>query len=897
MAEELITGSLQENLLTLIVFDDQSLPLLATTLEVGMFENDFYKAIVRESFEFFKEFKKAPGEHIADIFETHLTKKSSDKESAVYDRILKSLQRNKDNVNRDYVLSQLNKFIRQQSLKNGITLAHQLVKDGKLDEAELKMSEAINSQIKIFDAGIWLTDLKRSMKFLTAPVQPYPLGIPPLDAIGFGPAPGQLLVILAPANRGKSISLHSRIWLPETGYVSMGSLLQQHKSNMTYGVNHQTQLPELTKILKIFPSGMKPTCNIYLRSGRIVKGLADTHPVLTWNGYVPCKDLSIGDFTIGAATLPLSGTAPMPEIDEAYVIGVFLGDGALTNKVSGPTLCISKEKWPIYEKVVEVLNPNKSPRIRAKGPQALDCGFHLDTQHFLDMWNLGKHKSINKQVPEKIFSLGKEAVAACLAGMFDTDGSVYQSSEWTRIEFATSSYLLSEDILTMLNILGIYARRGNKITTLNGKSYQSWIIILNDEESSLLFSNHVGKYLHHPKKIERLTNRRKTQQVLNRGQFFKRLPYHASQLVVNNGIAWNQTLYDSINRKTRLSPADARQFGLKINNQELLNKASGQFVFDEIIKIDWNEPEECWDMETETQTQSFMCEHVFTHNSQFCVHIAKMCAMQRLKVLYISLEMSEEKIAQRFFQSLFSVTKRQSEIIYTRFEQDELSRLNGFRIESLTRPSLQDEGIETALAKKMQHFDGRFKVFIKRFPTNALSIRGLEAYLDSMERFHNYIPDVLILDYADLLAVDAANLRISTGYTYKELRRIAVERNFAVVSPSQSNRLGEDAKVLSLKYLAEDYSKAATADDIIAYCQSSLELRLGLARLFIAKARDEEREQTVLISQAYKMAQFCMDSTMISDRYWTLLDAHNNAGEEEQPPEMARAPIRRRNIR
>lgn len=486
MAEELITGSLQENLLTLVVFDDTALPLLATTLEVGMFENDFYRSIVRESFEFFKEFKKAPGEHIADLFETHLTKKASDKEAAVYDRILKSLYRNKDNVNRDYILSQLNKFIRQQSLKDGITTAHALVKDGKLDEAELKLSQAINSQVKIFDPGIWLTDLKRSMKFLTAPIQPYPLGIPPLDAIGFGPAPGQLLVILAPANRGKSF---------------------------------------------------------------------------------------------------------------------------------------------------------------------------------------------------------------------------------------------------------------------------------------------------------------------------------------------------------------------------------------------------------------------------LCLHIAKMCAMQRLKVLYISLEMSEEKISQRFFQSLFSITKRQSEVVYTRFEQDELSRLNGFRIESLTRPSLQDEGIEVALAKKMQHFDGRLKVYIKRFPTNALSIRGLEAYLDSMERFHNYVPDVLIVDYADLLAVDAANLRISTGYTYKELRRIAVERNIAVVSPSQSNRLGEDAKVLSLKYLAEDYSKAATADDIIAYCQSNVELRLGLARLFIAKARDEEREQTVLISQAYKMAQFCCDSIMISDRYWTLLDAHNNAGEEEQAPEMTRAPIRRRSIR
>lgn len=49
MTSEQITGSLQENLLTLIVFDTASLPLLTSTLEVGMFENQFYKDIVRES--------------------------------------------------------------------------------------------------------------------------------------------------------------------------------------------------------------------------------------------------------------------------------------------------------------------------------------------------------------------------------------------------------------------------------------------------------------------------------------------------------------------------------------------------------------------------------------------------------------------------------------------------------------------------------------------------------------------------------------------------------------------------------------------------------------------------------------------------------------------------------
>ena len=81
--------------------------------------------------------------------------------------------------------------------------------------------------------------------------------------------------------------------------------------------------------------------------------------------------------------------------------------------------------------------------------------------------------------------------------------------------------------------------------------------------------------------------------------------------------------------------------------------------------------------------------------------------------------------------------------------------------------------------------------------------------------------------------------------------------------------------------MAEDYSKAATADNIIAYCQTSEELKLNLARLFIAKARDEEREQSVLISQAYRVGQFCMGASHMSDAYWDRVEALAGTPEPE----------------
>lgn len=266
------------------------------------------------------------------------------------------------------------------------------------------------------------------------------------------------------------------------------------------------------------------------------------------------------------------------------------------------------------------------------------------------------------------------------------------------------------------------------------------------------------------------------------------------------------------------------------------------------------------------------------------VHFGKTASLMRKKVLHISLEMSEEKMAQRYAQAFFSYTKRKGEFVYTNFNLDEMGKLNGFKFETENRPSLEDDDARKDLENKFKLFNGRLKLYVKRFPTNNLTILGLENYLDVMERQYKYIPDLILVDYADLMKIDGNNLRIDTGIVYKELRRIAIERNTAIVTASQSNRLGEDSKIISLKHMAEDYSKAATADNIIAYCQTQAENRLGLARLFVAKARNEERELSVLISQCYKMGQFHINDVLLTDNYWNELETHSPEEQQESKP-------------
>ncbi len=157
---------------------------------------------------------------------------------------------------------------------------------------------------------------------------------------------------------------------------------------------------------------------------------------------------------------------------------------------------------------------------------------------------------------------------------------------------------------------------------------------------------------------------------------------------------------------------------------------------------------------------------------------------------------------------------------------------------------------------------------VKQFPTGSLTISGLQAYLDLLESTCDFVPDLLLVDYADLMYVDERDYRIGIGQLYKHLRGIAVERDFAIATASQANRGGVGAVHITERNVAEDFSKIATADTIITFNQTVEEKRLGLARLHVANSRDDGDNITVLITQNYTRGQFVIQSALMQPVYW-----------------------------
>lgn len=264
--------------------------------------------------------------------------------------------------------------------------------------------------------------------------------------------------------------------------------------------------------------------------------------------------------------------------------------------------------------------------------------------------------------------------------------------------------------------------------------------------------------------------------------------------------------------------------------------------------------------------------------SWFITHCAKQALLQRWSVVVVTLEMSEKRYAARMLQSFFSISRREAEVKVTRLVHGRNGELEDIIQDKIIRTTMKDEDIrEKLVTKTKREFNRRPPFRIKEFPTGQLTVAGLKAYLDGLQRFENFTPDLICIDYPMLMEIDSKNLRIELGKINSDLRGIASERNCAMVVVAQGNRESETATNVIGSMAAEDISLLATVDIMITYSQTAAEKALGLARLFVEKARNEESKMSVLITQAYAIGQFCLDSVRLARDYWDLMQTKGDS--------------------
>jgi replicative DNA helicase len=181
--------------------------------------------------------------------------------------------------------------------------------------------------------------------------------------------------------------------------------------------------------------------------------------------------------------------------------------------------------------------------------------------------------------------------------------------------------------------------------------------------------------------------------------------------------------------------------------------------------------------------------------SLFMCHVASSILLQGRNVLYITLEMAEEKIAERIDANLLNVPIQQ------------LSDL----------PKQMFETKVSNIVKKTQG-----TLIIKEYPTASAHSGHFKALLNELSLKKSFRPDIIFIDYLNICASSRYKTNMTVNsYSYiksiaEELRGLAVEFNVPIVSATQTTRSGYGSSDPELTDTSESFGLPATADLMFA---------------------------------------------------------------------------------
>tara|TARA_Y100001935_G_scaffold209738_1_gene179591 strand:- start:64 stop:1482 length:1419 start_codon:yes stop_codon:yes gene_type:complete len=181
--------------------------------------------------------------------------------------------------------------------------------------------------------------------------------------------------------------------------------------------------------------------------------------------------------------------------------------------------------------------------------------------------------------------------------------------------------------------------------------------------------------------------------------------------------------------------------------------------------------------------------------SLFMCHVASSCLMQGKSVLYITLEMAEERIAERIDANLMNIT-----------------------IDDLH--TLPKKMFENYLNKIQKKTNG--KLIIKEYPTASAHVGNFRSLIKELALKRSFRPDIIFVDYLNICASSRFRGNANVGsYFYikaiaEELRGLAVETNVPIVSATQTTRSGFVSSDIGLEDTSESFGLPATADLMFA---------------------------------------------------------------------------------
>ena len=251
--------------------------------------------------------------------------------------------------------------------------------------------------------------------------------------------------------------------------------------------------------------------------------------------------------------------------------------------------------------------------------------------------------------------------------------------------------------------------------------------------------------------------------------------------------------------------------------------------------------------------------------SLFMCHVAASVLLQNKNVLYITLEMAEEKIAERIDANLLNVPIQ----------------------DIVDLPKLMFDKKVNNIAKKTQG-----TLIIKEYPTASAHSGHFKSLLQELALKKSFRPDIIFIDYLNICSSSRYKAGSNVNsYSFikaiaEELRGLAVEANVPIVSATQTTRSGFASSDVDLTDTSESFGLPATAD--LMFALISTEELEGLNQIMVKQLKNRYNDPTIFkrfvvgIDRA-KMRLYDVEQKAQEDILDSGQEEEYNGNEEKKP--------------
>lgn len=248
--------------------------------------------------------------------------------------------------------------------------------------------------------------------------------------------------------------------------------------------------------------------------------------------------------------------------------------------------------------------------------------------------------------------------------------------------------------------------------------------------------------------------------------------------------------------------------------------------------------------------------------SLFMCDMASSAFMMGKNVLYITLEMAEERIAERIDSNLLNIP-----IIEMR--------------------KISEENFNKKISAVKSRTNG--KLVVKEYPTASANTNHFRSLINELQMKKNFVPDIIFIDYLNICT--SARLKVGSNvnsYTFikaiaEEIRGLAVECSIPIVTATQTTRSGYSNSDIGLEDTSESFGLPATAD--LMFALISTEELEALNQIMVKQLKNRYNDPTTYRKFVVGIDRSRMKLYDVDQSAQTLVDSGQDEDEDETPLE------------